>query len=742
MSDDMTSELSEELDFGNVHEEKFSEDYWCSYTKQNINAQNDVHVFIGACPVEQLKKNKDIMLVDDLRGEELWGMHKIVQRNISVERVDSIVKEYLRTKNKPIKFFPAITVVLLPVENNQPKEYYSNDEEGFLSIDGIYAKNPQKNVGGVLKNFPAKLKWSVNKIAALVVDGQHRVKAVRDYYDTSGQGAGSENSLPVAFVVFDNKHDLSVIDSTRQLFIDINNTPKRVSEQKLIFIDDRNILRRLTAKTLGVLDAGDQSDDPYQEFEDKQCFFDTGDVSFLNKYLVGEDGNDDEELKIRYRSHDSLFPWEVTHIMTLHEEVIKKILLADKEIVDGLPSLRKLSRIIHRNTGSFVEAAAADDLTDVKIKNKTDDLRSKGLPEGEVEVLRRLMYINQDFRQQLELVDNDAEGASEEIDENKVRLERALNSEKSFEYPVKSAMEIANGETKKVIEIVAGVFGRLKFVREINDLFFNGDSGVSKTQLFRYVAHSKQKYSGLASSENEKRAISLEGFFESNDVADKEADALRAKTQEMLDKKNDNILSMLVGQQALFGWLALKDNENRGNLSFLHENYCGLVDKVNSLYDSGFFSKSKKLSLSLFGEEFKFSAFEGLLLKGERMAPGANNAKKAAYFIDMVCNGSCKRKQVEESPAGSVRQFENIIKSMGSRGYGFFSDKKNVQEISEELISTFDISQLIRSDDVEKLNSEDVTIAVKESMAKKALGALMLEKVVDEYYPSAKLPTS
>src|SRR6476620_5082710 len=87
----------------------FSSSYYCIHSIQKLNSEFDTNVFTSNIPIAQLLKNRDILLVDDLRGDVRWGMNKIIQRNISSKRVEEIKSEYLETQNRSIKFFPSIT---------------------------------------------------------------------------------------------------------------------------------------------------------------------------------------------------------------------------------------------------------------------------------------------------------------------------------------------------------------------------------------------------------------------------------------------------------------------------------------------------------------------------------------------------------------------------------------------------------------------------------------------------------
>src|SRR5690554_5172109 len=184
--------------------EKFSKtressEYYCTFSEQKYNSLYKVYVLSGATEISNIKKNKDIMLVDDLRGDELWGMHQLIQRNISHSRVDEIVSGYLRNDTKAIKFFPSITVVLVPKEGNRPGNEYKWSSENGLNIDGIKIFHPGvEDKERLINNVPVTLSWDKDKISAVVVDGQHRVEALRKFYH--GEGSEGSSSVSVSFV--------------------------------------------------------------------------------------------------------------------------------------------------------------------------------------------------------------------------------------------------------------------------------------------------------------------------------------------------------------------------------------------------------------------------------------------------------------------------------------------------------------------------------------------------------------
>lgn len=120
--------------------EFISNNYHCIHSLQKLNSLFDTNVLAANIHLGQLLKNRDMLLVDDLKGDARWGMNKVIQTNISEKRVDEIKNEYLEANNRAIKFFPAITIVLLPKTNGEPKQSFDYSDIGFDNIKGVQVK--------------------------------------------------------------------------------------------------------------------------------------------------------------------------------------------------------------------------------------------------------------------------------------------------------------------------------------------------------------------------------------------------------------------------------------------------------------------------------------------------------------------------------------------------------------------------------------------------------------------------
>lgn len=727
-----------EMTFDSFDKKRESSAYFCTFSEQKYNALHKVYVMSGATEVANIKKNKDIMLVDDLRGDELWGMHQLIQRNISHSRVDEIVANYLQNSTKAVKFFPSITVVLVPKEGKRPGNSYANSDENGLNIDGVSISHPgSKDKKKLINNIPVELKWDKDKISAVVVDGQHRVEALRKFYH--GEGSEGNSSISVSFVIFENSADLPVVDATRQLFIDVNNTPKRVSEQKLIFIDDRSLLRRISSRALGALPPGANSEeDPYQKLHKKGAFEFTG-VGHINKYLVGEDGNDDEDINNTiFRSHDGLFPWEITHILTLHENIIQSILMSESSAIDGNASLVKVCRIINEN---ILDTLLDDDLNGWPndIDELPEFLSSNGLKEGEKEAFIRLAELRSSYLEAFKEINESGElkkERDEKVRELKIQYTSKYESLRAFDFSVKSTTSLVGSTVSSVCEIVSNVFNSLWFVRQIQAILENGVDGFGSDDAYKFVVMSKEKYSSWSRNSTSKLKKARDEYVSINDFSEAKSLALKSFVQRLESQTSGNLLRTLVGQQMLFGYLVARDRLKDGDLSYLSGNLGELIKPINNLGESGFFNIDKAVEINICGKCMALSAWDGLIVKNGSMSPGPNNAAKGSKLLGLISLEVKYRADTARKRVG-VSDYNSVIMSYGSRIFERLNSEMHIDDIWRELLN-YNYSAYLTEHESNNFASEDFSDAESTSyprLVKKVLGGVYYEKVYDEMLP-------
>ena len=203
---------------------RLSKQYLGLYSTQKMGASSEIDVITSTVTLEQLRENNnEILLLSDLTKKTQWGMHQVVQRNITESRALQIYRQFLKAEDRSIKFFPSITIVLLPIDNEIPKASYEKDQQGFNGIAGLTIKNADQSKDRPERNYFSALQWDKSQLKAIVVDGQHRVRAIRSFVSSESESVYGGDSIPVAFIILPNKTNSNVLEATRQIFIDINN---------------------------------------------------------------------------------------------------------------------------------------------------------------------------------------------------------------------------------------------------------------------------------------------------------------------------------------------------------------------------------------------------------------------------------------------------------------------------------------------------------------------------------------
>jgi len=216
--------------------------------------------------------------------ETKWSLKELFQREIDETRVrNDIIKGYLLDPRK-LKFFNAITIVLMPrsvdgkilntfdeLEPTEPPAIpwdSSDTEDALWKQEGIKVSN----FGGVQfasSGLSARLRWDEDHVLAVAVDGQHRLWALRTFREDTSFRAGTllkaekQTKIPVIFILLhpeagfqnnQNQTDYSIRGISRELFTDLNKNAKTVDRARELILDDRSINARcvrtlLTEKT-------------------------------------------------------------------------------------------------------------------------------------------------------------------------------------------------------------------------------------------------------------------------------------------------------------------------------------------------------------------------------------------------------------------------------------------------------------------------------------------------------------
>lgn len=218
------------------------------------------------------------------------SLKELFQREIDEKRVeDEIVKGYLLDPKK-LKFFNAITIVLMPkgadgkIQNNFDDS--TNIDPPPIPWDGTDPddaqwNNPQTkvaNFGGVQfvsYGLSARLRWDEDRVLAVAVDGQHRLWALRTFREDQKFRGGTlrtveqQTKIPVLFVLlhpntgFQNvqsEADYSIRGIARELFTDLNKNAKTVDKARELILDDNSLSAQCVRTLLTKSTAQDAKD--------------------------------------------------------------------------------------------------------------------------------------------------------------------------------------------------------------------------------------------------------------------------------------------------------------------------------------------------------------------------------------------------------------------------------------------------------------------------------------------------
>lgn len=201
--------------------------------------------------------------------ENTYTLAELFQREIDIVRVtQEIVNGYLKSPTK-LKFFNALTIVLIPKDEHGRSQkdfvdYPDNDPEipynSADQFDKSFASSALGRIvfGGVQFVTTkaadlARLRWDRRRVDAMVVDGQHRLTAIKEWLKSkNGELTDYEKPtrIPVLFLLLDSKAGFKGSNAdqapaikviAREIFTDLNKNAKEVDLATQIILDDRSL---------------------------------------------------------------------------------------------------------------------------------------------------------------------------------------------------------------------------------------------------------------------------------------------------------------------------------------------------------------------------------------------------------------------------------------------------------------------------------------------------------------------
>ena len=202
--------------------------------------------------------------------DQTYKLQELYQREIDIVRIEQdLIKNFLMDPNK-IKFFNSLTVVLLPKDEGGKiiPDFvdFSDGADPVIPTEGITFDKSfidgEKIIFGGVQFVQTKaagisrLRWDSTRVDAVAVDGQHRLTAIRHWFDGYKEKALNEverkTTIPVIFLLLSEKAgfkkgqftDMGIKTIAREIFTDLNKNAKNVDKATEIILDDRSLISR------------------------------------------------------------------------------------------------------------------------------------------------------------------------------------------------------------------------------------------------------------------------------------------------------------------------------------------------------------------------------------------------------------------------------------------------------------------------------------------------------------------
>ena len=242
----------------------------------------------GSFPVDYLmtsmtpaEMDEALAFARDINSEKLdFGL--LMQRDIDLQRVNEEITPYLQSEQgsslQKISFFPPLLAAVVPVKNKTMQTFYA-DEVRPPSTDELKREWPNhfkvthklhKGAGGYTLSLPSEegettqyqIRIATTQIelnlfsgheegvALVVIDGQHRLKAIKQLYERHKEKLESL-VVPVCILFApeatahnNDKNEKDLIPNIplvfRKLFVDVNNSAVQVGGHFTVLLRDTN----------------------------------------------------------------------------------------------------------------------------------------------------------------------------------------------------------------------------------------------------------------------------------------------------------------------------------------------------------------------------------------------------------------------------------------------------------------------------------------------------------------------
>ena len=244
-----------------VSEDPFDKELWGSYGSFTTRESYELDYILTSIPIqkiEMISTATEAFDVSEINFDEL------IQRDIAQERVLKIANEYLEHGDERVIFFPPLLATLIVIQNDRIKDQYDSvgelkenehciwtlDEDKFqiqlpISNERTDMQVTCNDENYYVYQFGCKLRFNSDATKLVVLDGQHRLSALRHLQSNSEKRNVVKNlRIPVCIVYTPgatSDSTESIKKNLRELFVRINRTAKGVSGHFIRLLDDSSL---------------------------------------------------------------------------------------------------------------------------------------------------------------------------------------------------------------------------------------------------------------------------------------------------------------------------------------------------------------------------------------------------------------------------------------------------------------------------------------------------------------------
>ena len=246
---------------------KFSKEVRGSFGRFKTDHSYQIHSLSTNIPVEDIDS---LSTASELFNTEKIEFDELIQRDIDHSRVQKIANDYLSKGHGRVIFFPPLLacVLLLDDDGNLIKQYSEITEDELndaevgqvlrttWDVDGFQLDLPEadsessdrkldwKGSERYFYDFAAMLRLNPKRAKLVVLDGQHRLEAIRLLRkNPEQQSILADLEVPVCIIwapeaLAVQKNDESMAKDFRELFVRVNSEPRKVSGHFIILLKD------------------------------------------------------------------------------------------------------------------------------------------------------------------------------------------------------------------------------------------------------------------------------------------------------------------------------------------------------------------------------------------------------------------------------------------------------------------------------------------------------------------------